>query len=448
MPDLNYSLEERRDLVAAIRRALGDECDAVTGLRAVRTLRGIRSHPADVAARAAVADIPSDGTVPDFPSVPAPWSARDHETVVKRTRKGRTVVERKRVGVAPVTGYTAPVWNGHDDGITDAACLARTMAQREIESAHVADDHTGHTVYGARMLHHGAVSFDVLRVTQRHYGHVIDRLIGTDVTDWHEVRDVPKGLDPRRMSPVTESHAGLSGWYRNTTLDEIASPTSVYGAHTQALTPWPDRMTLKVGRSRENDPTDTRVFVVAPDGEITSHWQLVAPTDETVTRRPMERSEERRPRVIAPRHANRSLPARRFIVRPGTLVNRAAARDIIARRASDHRFVGFATVQRPIVQDRTRKGTRADRSARGKVATVKRDARTIGTVDAPDTVHALAELLANVNRGERVNLRTAGGLTAVTRAASGIYATQYTRDDGKRATYRTRSAEAMAAFVA
>lgn len=456
VPVLTAPVEEsqRRDLVETVRRACPG-IGAVRGLAAARHLKALRSLPETVAAREAVSLIPSDGTVPDHASAPDDWSARQHDVIVKRGRKGNQTLERKRVGVAPVRGdVDAIAYNGHADGLTDDAALRRSLATLELKSAHVADDHTGHTVYGVRRLKSGAcVSFDVLRVANRHYPPDVGvpRLIGTDVTDWHEMRETPTGIDPREGSYVAESHAGISGWLHVSTLDSLASPESVYGTHTHTLKQAEPRMTLTRGRKRAGDPTDARTFVVTSDGEITSRWSLVAPTERPIVHEEITHVVTRRPRVIAPRHANRALPARVFHVRDSlTYAPRSNAgmehEALYGRPITDqpnYRYVGHTIVTRPVG------ATRKARAEASKRANVKRDARTIGAVDCSSLTSAgIGELLVNLNRGERVSLKLSDGTRAVTRAASGLYACQYTRDDGKRGTYRTRSAETMATFVA
>lgn len=410
-PVPRFTSAHRAAAVAMVRNALGDDDHRVAGYgyshlrRAVATALSIVSDPSRVAARVAVGDIPSDGTVPAQSSGPDPWTARQHETTVKRTRKGRTTVERKRVGIAPVRGdVDAMAWNGHADGMTDPrAILARSLATAELRADHVTAPN-GATVYGARRIRSGArVALDVQRVTDRHYSHGlgVPALIGTDVTSWEQIVTVPNGVDPSRCR-VAVGRSYIDDTASTVGAADLAGDRPEYGSHTRKAVTRPTRITLKRGRRRANDPREVTFYrpsSAVAGGLLTSYgyWQRV------------------------------------------TLCT-APADDV------DHRWRGHVLVARPTVRTKVEPTTTAARAERAERAAAKRAARDIGTVEVPETVHGVAELLTNVNRGESVKLRGATVRT-VTRSGAGLYATQYTRPNGKRGTYRTRSAAAMAAFI-
>lgn len=313
------------------------------------------------------------------------FKSREHETVSRRSRKGRStfeVIAGKRGRAQVIGSADGIVWSGHVDGMSDVAADARIVAQRLLMA-----------VSQGKV---GAHTIDLERVTDVAYGSFLEHrgeiervatMTGTDVTSWEQI--VHADITDRSLVAVQRSY--LSGYYGDDALDAFAAPVAVYRVHTPRLLRWTARRSVKFGRSRRNDPRPTcragrlvgRIEHGQPVYAQALIWSMVAPTDDT-----------------------------------------------------ESRFVGHVKVARP--------ASRAKRKAQAKI---KRDARTIGTIDAPDTVQGAAELLANLNRGERVNLRTATGAVAVTRATSGIYSRQYTRDDGKRATFRTRSADTMAAHL-
>lgn len=402
-PTLSYrpTVEHRRDLVETVRRALPG-IGAVDGLRAVRTLVALRGNPADTQARADALALESDGTMPKMPAAPDPWSARQHETTVKRTRKGRTVQERTRVGIAPVIGSTLPVWNGHADGLSDGAGLARRMATLELESAHVRADN-GATVYGARVLRSGArVGLDVQRVADRHYrSHGLPALIGTDVTSWEEVRSVPNGVDPALLRYVTVTRSYADDVVAVSGAASISGERAEYTAHTRHnyhRVTRPTRVTLPKGRARQGDPCDRpnpgilRGLGFDPSGApifaTAIRWELIAPSHDV-----------------------------------------------------ERRFVGLRAVARPTTRDRHGVRRSAERVKRSTVKRERDQARTIGTVREPATVEAWATLLDTLDKGEAIDVATPDGTVRVTR---GKGRNARLSSSGARGKYRTRTAESMA----
>lgn len=359
---------------------------------AARSVSALRSHPAVVAARAAALSVDVDPADPDrtpntASAVPDSFTARNHETVAKRTRKGNTVLERTRVGVASVVGSTARVAPGDLDGATAPdVCAAVVAMQREIDGAPLLVD--GRTVHGVRRDRSGrGNAFDLQRLTD-HYlrSHGVDPLTGSDVTSWHELREVPKGSDPRDV-PNAVHRCGLTGWLSVPTVDAFAAHSAVHAAitrHNVHTADRPTRVTLPKGRKRANDPTDTRVFAVDPAGVAVSVWSLVSAGPDT-----------------------------------------------------EHRFVGHRLVKRP------ERSTR--RSTKRRAATVRRTERnaqrTIGTVREPATVDAWRVLLADIGRGERLVIETSDGAVTVTRGngRNARYSTS-----GARGRHRARTVESIA----
>jgi len=193
----------RRDLVDTVRRTFSDDDGVVRRWsardlrRAVDVLRSLRSHPDVVAARSAHLDLESDGSVGPLGSAPDPWSARNHDTVTRTGRKGTTVTERRRVGIAPVIGRVDVDVHGRP---VDVELSARLAACRRVRL--------------------GAVSFDVLRVTTEHYHGVVPDLVGTYV-------DTSTGVN-----------AGYGYWLR---VDRLVAPhvdpSTIWHGHTVVTRP-------------------------------------------------------------------------------------------------------------------------------------------------------------------------------------------------------------------
>lgn len=221
----------------------------------------------DALARAEHLALESDGTMARFPSLPDPWSARQHESVPRRSASGRTTFKRTRVGMATVNGRTdRPAGRVPYDGLTDDACNARIIAGRLLE--------------GCRHMVTGVNSLDVQRVTDLVYGRYLgelDALVGTDVTAYEQGLNIDQVLDVLGTSRTS----GISGPYRDSTWDRFAAPTAVYAGNTGSQVEWPMRVTLPIGHHRRDDARDSHVFVVASDGTVTLTHSLIGPSWQT-----------------------------------------------------------------------------------------------------------------------------------------------------------------------
>jgi hypothetical protein len=319
-----------------------------------------------------------------YPS-PDPWRGRDHQTVQRRSRKGVSTFKRVAIGAAAVTGSLEQgIWNGHDDGLTDDAANARIVAARLLQ--------------GVRPMVCGLSAIDIERVTDVAYGSYLasaevaqlDRLLGTDPTSYEQMVNA----DIVDRSSVAYQRSYLSGPYRDLIIDSFAAPASVYRSYTAKLKRWPSRQTsgvqgrkdprqvfaLPIGSHRATDRRDSRVFVVAPDGEITQTHYLIAPAD-----------------------------------------------DIGADGEPTTRFHGHQLYRRPRPADERK---RADK--------VKLERRTIGTFDEPSNDQAWTELLAALNRDERLKVRCTDGVAIITRDKSGRYASS-----GARGKWQSRTIATM-----
>lgn len=380
--------ERRADVIGSVRRACPG-IDAVRGLRAARTLAALRSAPADVAARAAALATESDGTAPGTNgAAPDPWGARQHDTVAKRSRKGTTSVEVKRRGVAPVIGGTHAVPPTDADlAASDVAVDARTVAAVLLD--------------GVRRVNCGAVALEVQRVADIAYPEDrtgVPELQGTDVTAWSEVVD-----GGGEWASVAYKRAWLSGLDAVPTADAIAAPAAVYRSHTRRTVrtaTFPLRRRLPMGSRRKGDP-------------------------EPRCRPAMLRtvSEPFAPPVLAT----------------------ALAWELPAPAADrDHRFIGHKLIARPATASRRRGAKRA--------SAARTAARTVGTIDRePTTVAGWREIVAMVNRGERVKV----GAVTITRG-SGRNAKYRATDarpdhaapDGKHPRWEARTPDALAMRLA
>jgi hypothetical protein len=142
------------------------------------------------------------------------------------------------------------------------------------------------------------------------------------------------------------------------------------------------QVTLKRGRNRDNDPTDRLVFVCDAAGEIVPTWHLVAPSVDL-----------------------------------------------------DTRWQGHSLVKRASVKRNARKSTNT------RVKSID-----IGTVTAPTTVNAWRELLANLNRGEKITAKSDDGRIVISRNAQRFIATDTRGETNVRWSFR--SLDAMATHLA
>jgi hypothetical protein len=188
--------------------------------------------------------------------------------------------------------------------------------------------------------------------------------------------------DRTSRTSVASHRAGIDGTVSASTLNDLAAPASEYVSNTSDKLEWTPRLTLRKGRNRANDPTDRRVFVCDARGEIVPTWHLVAPAIDT-----------------------------------------------------ESRWQGHTLVKRASVKRSARKSTNT------RVKSID-----IGTVAAPTTVNAWRELLANLNRGERVTARSLDGRVVISRNAQRFIATDTRGEANVRWSFR--SLDAMATHLA
>jgi hypothetical protein len=334
------------------------------------------------------------------------WRARDHEVKVTRSRKGATSFERVKVNMAPVIGGTHAVAPTDPDAAsTHEACTARDRAVLSL--------------MGARRLRLGTNALDVQRATDQHYRSLgLPALVGSDSTSWQGTTNG----DRTSRTSVASHRAGIDGTVSASTVNDLAAPSAEYVSNTSDRKAWPIRgeqstgtgsteydkrngkliqnFPLPMSHTRQNDPTDRRVFVCHPArtrvtqrgsriiarttsaSEITSVWSLVAPSVDL-----------------------------------------------------DTRWQGHSLVKRASVKRNARKTT----SQRVKSV-------DIGTVSAPTTVNAWRELLANLNRGEKVTAKSHDGRVVISRNAQRYLATD-TRGEAN-VKWSFRSLDAMATHLA
>lgn len=378
----------REDILLSIRRAIPG-IGAADGLRAAHALAASRSHPDRVQALHRHLTMASDGTVPDMPSLPDPWAARNHETRVKRSSKGRTTFKRDRLGKARVMGdrYTVAAPYDVDDGLT--------LAERQ----HVSAD----LVALAPSYMHGADAIRLTALTDRHYrGHGVPRLIGIEGEAWATV--VPGDRSSR--CSVAVHRTDLLGSVVPVDLAHYVPLASVYASHTgksrTARFPM-SRIRLRKVQARMTDPG--AVPYVKRDG---SNGARFVPTSSLRLATPSET------RSDGLGYARCFVDVIRYVMPCDRIVTRWATAD-----GRDH----LATLPPETVWFGHECMTRGETSRDKRAATTRKvDAVTIGTFDAPSSLEAWATLLDCINRGERVKVTYPDGTRrTITRGKGGVY---------------------------
>lgn len=207
-------------LVDTVRRAMPG-VDAVTGLRAVRTLATLRNHPEREAAIARGLSIPSDGYLAHWSPVPDAYGANKHTM-----RTDGTVARR---GMARVQGDLP---GRSDDGCLVSVDLAYRLCKDLPRNAV------------------GAASLDVLRLTDVLYPeHLsgVPHLIGTDAVAWRQVVHAAPDADPFTARGVVGAHAAvctLQTWRARYKLGAVKARKSEH-ATARALAAPSDRVAVR-----------------------------------------------------------------------------------------------------------------------------------------------------------------------------------------------------------
>lgn len=377
------------------------------------------------------------GGVPAFSAVPDAWRG-EHTVKRGRNRKGATSKVLAR-GDAPVVGRLDTDCDGRpllaapslvSDVLDWSWCAARMlvmaadapdMLDGRPNPDHLRKHRAGFSAIGVTRLADAASALD----------EQMPRLIGTDAEAWATV--VPGDRSSR--SPVAAQRSDLSGLAHHPTLSRFVAPEGGYGTHTDKLD-WRPRYRLSY-RARKSDPGAPTTVRGVKIGRTTT-------TAETVTV-PWRKHEIRhayigRLTVMFP--ATFHTVTRFITAGDGPAVRTVAADGHIAVRsgAADRLHVGRQTIARTARVDRDRNGTPVKRGATA--------ARTVGTVDAPSTVDGWTELVAMLNRGERVICHTAAGNVTVTRGKGGQYAATDKRDGREQTIRGLRTVAGVAARLA
>lgn len=417
---LSIDFEQRRDLIESVRRAIPG-IDAVNGLRAVHALAATRSHPDRVKAIHAHLSLASDGTVSAFPKLPGSWEARNHETRVKRSRKGRTTFKRDRLGKARVIGDRYVVTAPYD---TDGGL---TGDERRAVSADL--------VALAPSYVHGADALMLTRLTDRRYReHGVPRLIGIEGEAWSTV--IPG--DPSSRCSVAVHRTDLLGSVVPVHLASYVPLASVYATHTSKsrTARFPiSRLRLRKLQARSADPG--AVSYVKSDGKPGYKHAPVVGTPRLATASDTARTDGLGYERCLIRTTRYVMPTDRIAVRWCALATTKGhtcddrCQIHLNTVTPEHLWLGHQLTARPL----TTRDARAVTSAR--VA-----ATTIGTVDRPESLEGWTTLLECVNRNERVKVTYPDGtVRTITRSKSddGIYSTGSGKDR-----IQARSADAMA----
>lgn len=256
------------------------------------------------------------------------------------------------------------------------------------DDACMARDRAVLQLMGARRLRLGVNALDVQRAADQHYRSLgLPALVGSDATNWAGTT----AGDRTSRTSVASHRSGLDGTASHSVTNDLAASGGEYVSNTADGIEWPNRLTLKRGRPRASDPTATcRAGILrtvsapyaAPVLVTPLVWSLVAPAIDT-----------------------------------------------------DHRFVGHSLIKR---------GQTVAASRKGKGVRVK--SLDIGTTDAPTTVQGWRELLANLNRGERITAKSPDGRVTITRNKQRYIATD-TRG-GASVKWSFRSADTLAEHLA
>lgn len=181
-------------LVDAVRRAMPGT-DAVTGLRAVRTLATLRNHPARQQAFANYLNLDSDGTMAPMSRVPDPYLSRKHE------QRGDDSVWR--YGMARVQGRSSAL-DDAPNGSTPALVgqMLEDLPRNQV----------------------GRAALDVYRLTQLFYGDAIPALLATDVASKRSVVTAADSVDPNEVPGVLNRYGAvctLQTWRVRTRLHSV-----------------------------------------------------------------------------------------------------------------------------------------------------------------------------------------------------------------------------------
>jgi hypothetical protein len=395
-------------------------------------------HPAETQARADALDVPTDGTMAPFPDAPEPFTARKHDIVVGRNKKGPTL-KRVRVGVAPVIGSISAVSAPYDACADDALTLAERGA---ITFA------LNHDVH--RMVC-GSNAIDVQRFTDRIFRrHGVPALIGTDPTDYEQI--IPGDRSSR--CSVAVHRTGLSGEAIPGIADRVLAP---HGASYGTKLPWSCRIELSKPRARLADHPNTGrsavPYVTRPKGKR----PMIAYRTTPILRTFVAGLTDIVSYVVCLASADdRHETKRTYKARGVVLISHRQGIATIVQGLSpvDHRTDRITYAHRTVFVGHRRIERRAS-VKRG--ATLKRQAsaqrtelRTVADVVAPDTRQGWAELLQILDRSDRLKASTDHGVVTVTRAAkSGIYSATLPAEGWhglKR--WQTRTIDAMAIRLA
>jgi hypothetical protein len=389
------------------------------------------------------------GGVPDMSAVPDAWRG-EHTVKRGRNRKGATAKVLAR-GDAPVIGRLDTDCGGRpllaapslvSDVLDWSWCAARML----VDAAAAPEMVDGRPNADRLRRHrHGWSGIGVGRITDA-AGALDDqfpRLLGTDAEAFATV--VPG--DRASRSPVAAQRSDLSGMAHHPTLGRFVAPEGGYGAHTSKLA-WVARQSTGIDRDKHGRMVERPAITWRArktDPTATTH-------DETVTV-PWHRHTIRSPYVPATLANRRGHLVVMFPETFHAVTHLVSACDTVAVRTvatdghvavttttPERLHVGRTTIARVARQDRDKTGRTVNRGA------VK--ARTVGAVDAPSTVDGWAELVAMLNRGERVICHTAAGNVTVTRGKGGQYAATDKRDGREQTIRGQRTAAGVAARLA
>lgn len=381
-----FDRDAAASLVDAVRRAMPG-CDAVTGLRAARTLATLRNHPARAQAFADYLNIESDGTMAPMSRVPDPYLSRKHSQ--------RADDSVWRYGMARVQGLSVPSADT-PSGISDS------LAMRMLEDLHYPykrDDATGDLVRQPRNPV-GRAALDIYRLTQLLYGDAIEPLLSTDVAQKRAVVHSGESVDPYDVPGVLNRHGAVC-----------------------TLQTWRVRTRLHAVRLRNSEQHHAASLVTACDGVAVRKPRNVS----HAIHHPAFTPGKWDAKLTTWRPRRDAMPARSG-VREWDVPN------ILSTEPSDRMHIGNMTIPRGKLAARKPRQPR-----QAKVA------RTIA-VKTLDTIPQVFNAVATLNRGERLVITYKGSRFTITRGKGkdGKYA--ITPPAGKRAD-GIRTAETVARKV-
>jgi hypothetical protein len=279
-----------------------------------------------------------------------------------RSRHHETISKRSRKGSTSqeVKRYGAATITGSLDRDHLGRPLLAMPDHAELASAAARALHTDRERGDLRKMVTGWDAAAVLQLTETLYGDEIEPLLGEDSRRTRAYQQQIRADRSAYCAAAFRQGRLSDGAVPGTSPDVLDALSDVYRADTSTKLAWPRRVKLASVRLRKSEPKPAPMFVVDSEGQAVRTTYLVSASST-----------------------------------PGTM------------------WRGHQLVQRG--------ETSARRSKVRQASADKRQARTIGTVEAPSTIQGWEELLSMVNRSERLLVTSDAGRVTISRSPEGVY---------------------------